>query len=304
MVRYMLAALAVAFLADSSVAQDRVRLGYGRLLTNDAIGDSYDRWRTGSVASSRVWGPVWDGATPSRFGQMIELRFGGQVIAPADLIAPDPRDRPFVGALSLGVHTHFTRGGYDLALGADFVFTGPATRLDELQGAVHDLINISQPSFAVTDNQVGNGLHPTLVFEAGRDLTLSSKATLRPFIEGRAGIETYVRAGFDLTFGDVGKGEFLVRDPVSGHRYRVIKENWTGYSFVIGADIAHVSDSEYLPEDRGVTVRNTRERIRAGVHWQNDRGATAFYGITYLGEEFDAQPEGQIVGSLRLQFRF
>ena len=37
-------------------AAERTRLGYGRLITNDTFGDTYDRWRTGSLAASRVWG--------------------------------------------------------------------------------------------------------------------------------------------------------------------------------------------------------------------------------------------------------
>lgn len=35
--------------------------GYGRLITNDIIGDGQDRWRTGSVTMSRAWGYRWDG---------------------------------------------------------------------------------------------------------------------------------------------------------------------------------------------------------------------------------------------------
>lgn len=304
MVRYIFAILAAVLLADGALAQDRVRLGYGRLLTNDALGDNDDRWRTGSIASSRVWGPAWDGTAPGTFGSLIELRLGGQVIAPANLVTPDPRDRSYVGALSVGAHTHMHRQGYDLSFGADLVFTGDATKLDELQGGLHDIISLSQPSFAVTDTQIGNGVHPTLVMEVARDLSLGPQTALRPFVEARAGVETYLRAGFDLTFGQVGQGELMVRDPVTGHRYRVIQQNWSGFSFVIGADIAHVADSVYLPDDRSAVLSDTRERIRAGVHWQNNRGASLFYGITYLGEEFDAQPEGQLTGSIRLKFRF
>ena len=37
-------------------AAERGRIGYGRLITNNFIGDGQDRWRTGSVDSSRVWG--------------------------------------------------------------------------------------------------------------------------------------------------------------------------------------------------------------------------------------------------------
>ncbi|HBT00035.1 MAG TPA: DUF2219 domain-containing protein, partial [Citreicella sp.] len=46
----LLAALAVISLSSAARAEDRVRLGYGRLLTNDSFGDVHDRWQTGSVA--------------------------------------------------------------------------------------------------------------------------------------------------------------------------------------------------------------------------------------------------------------
>ena len=67
--------------------------------------------------------------------------------------------------------------------------------------------------------------------------------------------------------------------------------------------MAYVEDSVYLPDNIGVDLKNNRYRLRAGVNWQ---GATSsvFYGLTYLSEEFENQPEGQLVGSVRLKFEF
>ena len=48
-----------------AAAQDRVTLGWGRLLTNDLLGDGRDRWRTGSYTLSRVRGPAWGGSLSS-----------------------------------------------------------------------------------------------------------------------------------------------------------------------------------------------------------------------------------------------
>ncbi len=304
MYRVLMAILFAGFLFGEAGAEPRKRLGYGRLLTNDALGDNLDRWRTGSVASSRVWGRGWNGAVPKRFGELIELRLGAEVISPAALVRPDPRDRPYVGMLSAGIHTHFSMAGADMAAGIDLAVTGPITQLDELQGAFHDLLNISQPSELVTNAQIGNGVHPTLVLEAGRDYELSGSIVLRPFLEGRAGVETLARAGFDLTFGELGKNELLIRDPVSGHRYRVIRQDWEGFSFVLGADIARVADSVYLPALGGLELTETRSRARLGMHWQGKNGASVFYGLSYLGEEFKAQPEGQLIGSIRVNWRF
>ena len=137
-----------------------------------------------------------------------------------------------------------------------------------------------------------------------RSFQVSDRVTLRPFVEGQAGIETFVRAGFDLTFGDITRGEMLVRDSTTGQRYRVVQHrDATGFGFVVGADIARVSDSVFLPSDRGYDLTPRRDRVRAGVHWQGKR-ASAFYGLTWLGKEYETQPDHQLVGSVRIKIDF
>ena len=76
-----------------------------------------------------------------------------------------------------------------------------------------------------------------------------------------------------------------------------------GFSYVLGGDIAHVQDSAFLPEDRGYDLTATRSRLRTGVHWQGERNA-AFYGLTWMSKEFKAQDGSQVVGSVRLDFKF
>lgn len=285
-------------------AQSREKLGYGRLLSNDFFGDGHDRWRTGSWTSSRIWGPEWTGKVPSKFGDLIELRLSAEIFAPENLTRAAAGDRPYAGALSVGVHTHFDMKGLETALGADVTLTGSDTGLGEFQRAVHDLIGATQPSRQTLDGQINSGLHLTVVGELGRTLQMSPNLHIRPFLEGRAGAETLVRAGVDLTFGSVGLGELLVRESVTGHRYRVVQDpDASGYSFLLGADIAQVADSIYLPDSRGLDLTNSRERVRAGVQWQGE-SASAFYGVTYLGEEFEAQTEGQVTGSLQIKFSF
>ena len=158
-------------------------------------------------------------------------------------------------------------------------------------------------SAGVRRNQVSDGFHPTAVVEAGRSFDLGG-VRLRPFAEARAGIETLVRAGADITIGSLTRGELLVREPVTGQRYRVVREDAPGYAFIIGADIAHVEDSELLPSRSGVQVEETRTRVRGGVHWEGQGGGALFYGVTWLGEEFEGQREGQVVGSLQFRLRF
>lgn len=286
-----------AFTAKRSV------LGYGRLTTNDLLGDGYNRWRTGSITSSRVWGYEWAGTAPLQFGALLETRVQGQIISPADLVQANPTDRPHAGILSVGVHTHFNRGAFEFAVGMDLVVIGPQTRLDNLQSELHNIFGVPEPSTGVLALQIDNQVRPTFVAEMARVYRLGKRIDIRPFAELHAGAETLARVGVDLTIGQVTRNELLSRESVTGQRYRVIYRSAPGVSFVIGGDVAAVSDSVYLPENRGFRLTSSRNRARIGVHWQGEN-ASIFYGLTYLGREFEAQPEGQIVGSIRLKFNF
>jgi hypothetical protein len=281
----------------------RRALGYGRLMTNDVIGDGQDRWRTGSVTVSGIWGYRWDGAAPSQLGQLLETRVQGQVIAPSSLTRVNTRDRPYAGALSVGLHTHSNNDGLELSLGADLVIVGPQTRLDQLQKGLHKAFGEPALSPAVLALQVGDTMRPTLVAELGRSYRLGNAVDLRPFAEARAGDETLLRIGADLTIGSVGQGELLVRESITGQRYRLIYRSTPGYSVVVGGDVAYVSDSIYLPKARGYQLTDHRGRFRVGLHWQGEN-TSILYGLTYLGREFTGQPEGQVTGSIRVKMRF
>lgn len=281
----------------------RRQLGYGRLFSNDVIGDGQDRWRTGSVTMSRAFGYSWNGTAPGRLFSLFETRVQGQIISPDNLQTVVPGDRPYAGVLSLGLHSHSSHGGYELSLGADLVIIGPQTRLDSLHKSIHDFLGKPEPSNPVLALQIADTIRPTAVAELGRSFELSDSTRIRPYAEARAGDETLLRVGADVTMGSVGIGELFSRESITGQRYRVIYDSGPGTSFVLGGDVAYVSDSVYLPESRGYQIERVRERARAGFHWQG-RNASAFYGLTYLGREFKGQAEGQVTGSLRVKLRF
>jgi len=235
--------------------------------------------------------------------ERLELRLGGQVIAPARLRNPVPGDRRYASALSAGVHTHWHRGASQFALGGDLVFVGPQTGLDGLHAGFHDILNITQPSAGVRAAQIGNAVRPTLVAEAAHEAKYAG-ALLRPFAEARAGAETLLRAGIDLSFGALPPSGLRVRDAVTGQRYAAIHGEGAGARFMLGGDIAYVDSSVFLPTGSGPTLRSTRTRLRAGVQWQAKSGARGFYGLTWLGEEFEGQGSGQLTGSFNLRLRF
>ncbi|MDA3859582.1 MAG: DUF2219 family protein [Roseovarius sp.] len=292
-----------AGLSTMALAEGRERIGYGLIFTNDVIGDTKDRWRTGSVASSRVWADGWNGAAPAGVGDLLEFRFNGEVIAPEDLSRPAVQDRPFVGALSFGLHTHFKPAWIEYSAGADLIVTGSQTGLDDFQDFIHDIVGERNISGRVRRNQVDNAFRPAGVFEAGREFSYGM-ARIRPFAEARVGVEDLVRAGADITIGMLTRNELMIREPVTGQRYRAVRADRPGLAFVLGGDIAYVDNSDYLPARSGITITEDRARLRGGAHWEGRRGGSLFYGVTWLSEEFDQQSEGQVVGSVQFRLRF
>lgn len=300
-IRGFLAAVLLCGLASPAPAQERVTLGWGRMFSNDGIGDLQDRWRTGSYTVSRVRGPSWSGELPDRFGEILEFRARAEIIAPENLTAAAPGDRRYAGVLTFGVHSHFRVAGLETSLGLDLAVTGEQSGLSDLQDGLHDLFGMARPR--VASDQIGNGFHPTLVLETGRSFRLGG-ATIRPFAEAQAGLETFVRGGLDLAFGSYGRGGLMIREHTTGQRYRAVAGSpEPGWSFLLGGDVAHVFDSELLPEGGAAELSDTRSRLRAGIAWQGDRRSVLF-GLTRLGKEFEGQPEAQTVGSLNLQLNF
>ena len=293
-----------AFLGQglSLQAEPRVTLGWGRVFTNDQIGDGQDRWRTGSYSVSRVRGAAWHGLGALGFGDLLELRGHAAMIAPANLTTPSPADRRYAGMMSLGLNTHFGWKGAEVALGGELALTGPRTGIGRFHGQFHDLAGMLPPSQAVLGAQIGDKLFPGVNAEIGRTVGQGA-LRLRPFAEARAGVESLVRVGVDVTFGQLGRDDLMLRDVTTGQLYRAVEGSRDiGASLTLGADLAQVFDSALMPAG-SVAAEDHRYRLRAGLHWQGKRSAV-FYGASYLSPEFTGQPEGQIVGALSLNLRF
>ncbi len=306
-IHFFFTALLVVFATHVAVAQERNWLGKARLFNNDFIGDGQDRWRTGSYSVSGIRGSDWNGKLPDRLGALMEYRLRTEIIAPANLQNPVlGGDRPYVGAISLGATSYVDLGGTDMALGLDLVFTGPQTGLGSLQSWVHQTFGLNPPQ--VLGSQVGNAIYPTVNVEFGRDVRLTPegrmRVSLRPFVEAQAGVETYLRLGGDLTFGNAGLGDMQVRDPVTGYRNIAVKGHRTrGVSLLLGGDVAYVAASRYLPASRGYVLVKPRTRLRAGLYGEG-AASSFFYGLTWLGREFAWQKQGQVLGSVTIRLNF
>ncbi len=286
------------------VADDWVTLGHGRLFTNDKFGDDDDRWRTGSLQFSVLRGREGTIARPANFGEMVEYRFGNALITSSNLTNPGPEDRRYAGLFSLGMHSHFTDGALEFSLGGDLYITGPQTGLGQFHVGVHEALGMVPPSAIALANQIGDGFYPTALVEIARPYQFSGKLALRPYLETQAGIESYARIGVDMLIGSKWQQGVFLRDITTGILYQATSGTPApGFSMLIGGDMAHVFGSALLPAADGYQLTGSRNRLRVGVNYQGEK-ASLFYGLTWLGREFEAQPEGQVVGSLRIGISF
>lgn len=290
--------------AVPAAAQEREALGIGRIFTNDFFGDNEDRWRSGSYAYSILRGPEWQGQAPSAPGAILEYRLRSEIISPSALNGSGSDDRAYVGALSAGVHTHFARGGADVSVGVDVVAVGPQTGVADMQDWFHDIVSAPNISDTVLTNQVDNAFYPTALAEVSYPVSINENATLRPFVEAQYGVENFARIGADVLIGRALQNDLWLRDSPSGQLYTGVEGERAGTGFVFGADYAVVSNSAYFPASFGAVAKDERFRARAGVHWRFGDGLSYFYGATYLSEEYVGQTEGQVVGSLKVNFEF
>jgi hypothetical protein len=289
---------------DDEPATSRIKLGFGDFLNNDFLGDGRDRWQSASYVASWVRGYEWTGELPDNPGDILEYRVQARIIAPADVDTPAADDRLYATSYSLGAYTYFNYGIHEVSLGADLVVTGEQTGLPAFQTALHQEIGNNVPSASTVADMIPDGLYPGFVVELGRPMSLGETTEIRPFAELRAGDETLIRSGVDLYLGGIINNNLLSRDQVTGQRYTTVKGAADpGLGFVLGGDIAQMGTSIYFPDDRGPDMTESRARLRAGVLWQDDRNSV-FTGMTWLSEEFETQPEAQIVGSIRLKFEF
>lgn len=294
-----LGAAALAALLATGPVEAAETLGWSLAISNDSIGQFKDRWQSSSVQLGIVRGDAWQGRAPERVGELLEFRFRTDLITPEELDDPDPDDRRHAGVLAFGLHTHFERGGYEARLGADLVVVGEQTGLLSLQEELHNILGFTVPE--LDDFQIDDQERLDVSGEIARSFDLGT-AVVRPFAEAQVGSEDLLRIGLDVTWGALARDTLLLRALTTGQRVPAITAG-QGLSWSVGADIAFVEDSIYLPENLGYDLTDTRQRVRGGAHYRLGR-YDVFYGVAWLSEEFEAQPEGQFVGTFQARMDF
>ena len=273
------------------------------MITNDFFGDGEDRWRTGSIDVSLTFGGDDQRILPTKAWQRYQVRVRAEIIAPHNLVTPSATGRQYAGVLGLGLFTHFQKKEYDIYYGGELVFVGENTGVGSFQKNFHEALAIAPPSAAILGNQLPNAVYPTLHAGISKSWR-GEKSLIRPFAEVQAGVETFVRVGTDAIFGSAMINDFLLRDSVSGQLVNHAKaDNSIGFAFLVGADAAYIADSNYLPNSGATKFKEFRPRVRAGVVYETHK-FDMFYGLTWLGKEFEAQPDSQLIGSLNLRMHF
>ena len=283
------------------VAEERIFLGHSWYISNDSIGDYHDRWQSSSVQTSIFFGPEWSGKTSGEYGEILEFRIRADHLTPERLVFPRHDDRRHAGVLSFGVHSHMSKGAWDIVLGGDVVVIGPQTGLLDFQTKLHEILGFTIPQ--LDGFQIEDQVQLNLAGEVGRSWVFGQKS-VRPFVEGAVGPEDYLRLGVDVTFGDLGQDSLFTRAHATGQRtpaLRIGKQIQT--AFTLGFDSAYVADSVYLPSRFGHELTPLRHRIRANFH-RSWRHYTLSYGLTWLSPEFEAQRSGQFVGTIGIAHRF
>lgn len=92
----------------------------------------------------------------------------------------------------------------------------------------------------------------------------------------------------------------MLRDSVTGQQTRVIEADQTGIALIACAGWVRVGNGVCLPEGQPAARQEDRTRAGFGVHWQPAADLSILYGATWRSPEFQGRPEGQVVGSLKL----
>lgn len=277
-------------IAGGAVAQDWTPDRFHLFYSNDSnAAPKLDRWRTVAVAGT--WG--FDRG-PAR---NVSFQLSAEIIAP-ERLSPSgvPADRAFAGVYEAILRDrHELRWG-EVHYGLGATLAGPQTGLSEFLDAAHEVLGGVPVSDFVADNQVPNAIY--LEIEAGiaHSFELNSFA-VRPFADLRSGVESYVRAGIDVSWPKVVRPH---RMPVTG---ALMVDPMEGWSAGVGFDVTYVLASDLIPAGQSVTLKDTRLRARGQVSYGTGPAQVDF-GLAWLGPEFDEQRSGQWIGTVGLSFSY
>ncbi|HSC95830.1 MAG TPA: lipid A deacylase LpxR family protein [Burkholderiales bacterium] len=242
--------------------------------------------------------------------------FGLNMYAPSDITLADPPldDRPYAGwlygTIGLGVETGQRLDQLALTLGV----VGPASRAEQVQKFVHEIVGSPEPQG--WDTQIGNEPGILLTYQRSwRARATTSLAgldvDLTPHFGGALGnVYTYANAGLTLRAGPhlpLDYGPPRIQPSVPGSGYFAPARDFTWYLFggFEGRAVAHniFLDGNTFRDSRSVDKEPFVGDLQWGIvlTWRDVR-----LGYTHVvrTREFKTQREHDVFGSVSLSISF
>ena len=293
---------------------------------NDRYGDGKDRWKTGGITQSYIF--------PERIfhrghwiegrASALEFNVRAEVITPDDTsnAGVDPEDRPYAQYAGVGVYFRSIARPKPLApelglqvedrVGVEIGWQGDPLPLFEVRDTLHGMTGagggMGNPANVIDGEVLANleGRRTWRLHRPGerRDVELA------PFVQGSLGMrEVSLRAGADMFVGSALEGRTWGSDiatgaVIAGDAPRRDGFHWTAF---LGGDVGYVAwdaflDGGFAADGPAIDRSELVARARAGVLLEYGRVGIGF-SLNWLSEEFESQPEGQMIGAIQLKYR-
>jgi hypothetical protein len=251
LVGIVIVALAASSAASTAWGEEAPRPGILSLVVENDLFYDTDRSYTSGIAL--IWVPT-GGAAPDWalriahwlpwFPEEGHVRHGytlGQnMYTPRDITLADPPldDRPYAGWLYLTIGLGIERGRRLDQLALTLGVVGPASRAEQTQKFIHEIVNSPEPQG--WDTQLGNELGILLTYQRNwRALAtttlLGLEIDLTPHFGGALGnVYTYANGGMTLRFGKnlaLDYGPPRIQPSIPGSRFFIPPANFAWYLF-------------------------------------------------------------------------
>lgn len=293
------------------------------ILWNDRFGDGKDRYKTGGLTQSwlvpemRLSAQRWFEDRASG----VEIQARALSITPDNLVVGGPpNDRPYAQYAGLGVFLRSTERPYRSSastsqsvedrVGIEFGYQGDPLPIFDIQEFLHGNSTMNINNTNSISGEVLVNVEARRVWRWHVDMQ-DTDLEFAPFVQVSGGMrENSARAGMDMIYGSVLSGRTWNYDPAIGALVPggSMQRDGFHWAFWMGGDVGAIGTDAFLDggfgsDDPSVDRETINFRLRAGVLLEYDPVAIG-YSLVWLSEEFEAQPEGQLIGAASIKYRF
>lgn len=243
-------------------------------------------------------------------------QFGQSIFTPDDTTTEAllPDQRPYAAWLYAGLSVVYSTPNHIDTWSLNVGTVGPRAKGEEVQNAVHQLINSDKA--LGWSNQIGDQSGAMLIIERKwRAVTESDMIGLgvdfMPHLGVSLGnIEQYANTGFTVRLGNDLRNDFgppRIQPSLPGTSYFVPEDNWSWYLFA-GVDARYVDKNIFIDDHEDAFLWDIDKEqwvadVQLGVVFTR-RNFRFAYTYVYRSEQFQQQQRGDVFGSLGLTWRF